>query len=50
MFVVMVNVNLSSSFTPYKLYPVTRGEVENDWGSQFPPEVLRYNSFIIMDM
>jgi len=50
MFVVMIDVNASTNFTPYKLYPVTSGEVKNDRETQFLPEVLRPDMFIIMDI
>lgn len=50
MFVVMINVNALSNFTPYKLYPVIGGEVKGDGGSKFLPEVLRPDRFIIMDI
>lgn len=49
-YVVMINVNILSIFTPYKLYPVISGEVKSDWGSKYPPEVLRSDRFIIMDI
>jgi len=50
MFVVMIDVNASTHFTPYKLYPVTSGKVKSDLGSKFLLEVLRPDRFIIMDI